>query len=344
MKMKVARITNRGSPPSLMNGDIRNPTDNKIQVHVLAVGISQQVRHRAAPEHPVTSSENIPFDPSTEGIVQDQTTGDIYYVLPLGARLLSERINIGKENLFKLSQNADPIRAAGLLGPWLTSLSLLYSCQQRKVLIIGVTTCNGRVAAIIARWFGASAIIGVSDDNDALMTVPGLTIRAHITNPVRIPNLKGIDMVLDFIGGETGNQILTQINNVPNGTFLSLLPAKELIYSPAWGPRAGEPFVLDAGMIAAKNIIILDPSLALWRLTTPKMRGTLHFGFKLLERLGQSPYEIVAKPMAEIENVWDEPDFKSSKKMLVLLPSKVKERGAQKALSPGECMKSCSNE
>jgi hypothetical protein len=48
--------------------------------------------------------------------------------------------------------------------------------------------------------------------------------------------------------------------------------------------------------------------------------------------------------MAAIENVWDEPDFKSSKKMLVLLPSKVKERGAQKALSPGECMKSCSNE
>ncbi|OKP05951.1 hypothetical protein PENSUB_6671 [Penicillium subrubescens] len=327
-----------------MNGDIRNPTDNKIQVHVLAVGITQQVRNRAAHEHPVTSFENIPFDPSTEGIVQNKTTGDMYYVLPRGPRLLSERINLSKENLVKLTQNTDPIRAAGLLGPWLTSLSLLHGCQQRKVLIIGVTTCNGRVAAIIARWFGASAIIGISDDNDALMTVPGLNIRAHITNPIRIPNLKGIDIVLDFMGGETGNQILTQINNAPgNGTLFSLLPAKEIKYAPAWGPRAGDPFVLDAAMIAAKNITIIDPSLALWLLTTPNMREQLQTGLVLMERLQQDPYEIVARPMADIEKVWDEEDFKSSKKMLVLLPSKVKEKVEQKALSRGNCMKSCPN-
>lgn len=337
MKIRVARVTNRGSPPSLMNGDIKKPTtDDRIQVNVLAVGISQQVRHRAAPDHPVTSSLGIPYDPSTEGIVQDRTTGDMYYVLPRGARLLSERINVPKDVLVKVSQHIDPIRAAGLLGPWLTSFSLLLGCKQRKVLIIGVTTCNGRAAAVVARWLGASAIIGLSDDNDALMTVPGLIIRTHITHPIRIPNLRGIDIVLDFIGGETGMQVLTQINNVPN-SGLSFVLAKELQYLPAWGPRGGDTFVLDSAMIAAKNIKILDPALSLWNLTSPKMRDKLQFGLHLMERSGQTPFEIVSKPMAEVESVWDEEDFKSSKKMLVLLPSEVGHKAGQQRLCLEDC-------
>ncbi|KAF3401962.1 putative NADPH-dependent quinone reductase tdiC [Penicillium rolfsii] len=327
--MKVARVTNRGSPPSFMNGDIKKPTsDDKIQVNVLAVGITQQIRHRAAPEHPVTGCENIPFDPSTEGIVQDQTTGDLYYVLPRGARLLSERINVPKDALVKVSPNVDFIRVAGLLGPWLTGLALLSNCQGRKILIIGVTTCNGRVAAVLARCFKASAVIGLSDDNDALMTVPGLTIRTHITDPVRLPNFKGIDVVLDFIGGETGIQVLTQINNVPS-SGLSIPRVKELIYSPAWGPCGGDPFVLDTTMAAVKDIRVLDPALALWNLTSLKMRNKLQFGLHLMESLEQTPFEIVSKSMADIESVWDEEDFKSARKMLVLLPWKPEEKSGQ---------------
>jgi hypothetical protein len=324
-----------------MNGNIKEPTsDDKLQVTVLAVGITQQVRDRAAPDHPVTSSENIPFDPSMHGIVQHENTGKLYYVLPRGPRLLSERINVRKDALIELTRGTDPVRVAGLLGPWLTSLSLLLNCNHRKVLIIGVTTCNGQAATQVARWFGAGAIIGLSDDNDALLAVPGLTIRAHLTYPIRIPKFQGIDIVLDFIGGETGVQILNQINNVPNGSLFSLLPAKELKYAPAWGPRGGDPFVLDANMMNTKNLQIVDPSLALWRVTTAKMREKLLAGLQLMERLETAPYEIVAKSMADVEKVWDEEDFKNSKKMLVLLPSKAGEKFGLQSDSLDSYMKS----
>lgn len=320
-----------------MNGDICEPIEKRVQVKVLAVGITQQVRLRATSNHPVTGSETGPFDPSTEGIVQDETTGDMYYAIPNGACLLSERINIAKDKLIKLSPNTNPIRAAALLGPWLTGLSLLLHCQGRKVLIVGVTTCNGRAAAVIARWLGASAIIGLSDDNDALMTVPGLTIRTHITKPIRLPKLNGINIILDFIGGETGIQVIAQTNNAPEDgapiNFRSPKPkAKPLLYSPAWGPRGGEPFVVDSSMMVGKNLQILDPALSLWRLTSSKMRNTLRLGLRLMERLETTPYDIMAKPMAEVESFWDEEDIKSLKKMLVLLPSKAGPKVVQQPL------------
>lgn len=329
--MKIARITNWGSPPSVMNGQIRPPTtSDKVQVKVLAVGISQQVRNRAASDHPVTSFEPLPFDPSVDGVVQDEITGDIYYVLPRGARLLDERVNVSKDVLFKLPRNFDPVKVAGLAGPWLTSWAMLLSCTKRKVLIIGVTSCEGRAAVMAARWIGASAIIGLSYDEAALAAVPGLTIRSHIGTPVRIPSFQGIDIVIDFIGGETGVQVLDQINNIPN----NVRAANELKYMPAWGPRAGPAFVLDAGMMAQKNLRVIDPSLSMWRLATLPMREKLRFGVQLMGSLKQPPYEIVAKPMLEVESVWDEEDFKSSKKMLVLVPSKMRGQGGQQPVRP----------
>jgi NADPH:quinone reductase-like Zn-dependent oxidoreductase len=312
--MKVARISEWGAIPTIMKGVIRPPSSGKVQVKVLAVGITQQVFNRIAEGHPTTSSEKLPFDPTVDGVVQDETTGNIYYVPPRGCRFLAERINVPKTHLFQIPRTFDPIKVAALSGPWLLSWGMLLTCAKRKVLIIGATTCGGRAAAQVARWVGAAEIIGVSDDEAALATVRELTHRVDLSKPEQFTDIKGVNYVLDFIGGEAGSKVISQINN---GRLLC-----ELFYMPAWGPRAGEPFVMDATMIIAKRIRIVDPALTMWRLMTPENREKLRFGLHLLAMLRDMPYEVVAKPLSEIESVWDEEDFKTGKKMLVLVPSK----------------------
>lgn len=280
------------------------------------MGISQQVRNRVAGDHPSTSFYMLPFDPTVDGVVQDEATGDIYYVLPRGPRLLSERLNVGRHEIIKLPSNVDPVKIAGLTGAWLTTWALLMACTGHKVLIVGATTCNGRAAAHIARWLGASEVIGLSDDEAALATVPELTTRAPIGNPIDIPKFTGIKFVVDFIGGQAGAEVLTQINQGPL--------ICDLKYLPAWGPRGGEPFVLDVNLVTQRRMRIIDPALSVWHLTAPQNVGKLQFAIRMMMLIRRTPFEIVAKSMTEVAEVWDHEDFKDLKKVLVLAPSKRK--------------------
>jgi hypothetical protein len=311
--MKVARITVRGSPPVILSAVLKPPTIDKIQVKVLAVGISQQVRNRVDADHPMTKSWLLPFDPSTDGVVKDEANGDLYYVLPRGPKLLAERLNVPRRELLKLPANVDPVKIAGQTGAWLTSWAFLMACTRRKVVIIGATTCNGRAAAQIARFLGASEIIGFSDDEAALARVPGLTIRAALGKPEEFPKVQNVAFVIDFIGSENGAEVLNQINPGPI--------VCELLYVPAWGPRGGEPFFLDGNLLTQKGLRIIDPALLTWRLTSQQNWAKLRFALNMMTRI-HTPFDIVEKPMTEVAEVWNHEDFKSLNKVLVLVPSK----------------------
>ncbi|KAJ5378115.1 uncharacterized protein N7496_005524 [Penicillium cataractarum] len=316
--MKVARITERGLPPTIMNAAIKPPTPEKLQVRVLAVGISQQVRNRVDEDHPSSRFYMLPFDPTVDGVVQDEATGDLYYVLPRGPRLLAERLNIPKHEILKLPPNTDPVKIAGLTGAWLPTWALLMGCSGHKVLIVGATTCNGRVGAQIARYLGASEVIGLADDEAALATVHGLTTRALLGNPVDIPKFKGIKFVVDFIGGEAGAEVLDQINQGPL--------ICELKYLPAWGPRGGDPFVVDVNLVIRRRMRVIDPALSVWHLTAPQNVGKLRFAIQMMSMI-KVPFDIVAKPMAEVAEVWNHEYFKDLKQVLVLVPSERKVQG-----------------
>ncbi|KAJ5152647.1 uncharacterized protein N7482_009125 [Penicillium canariense] len=283
----------------------------KLQLKVLAVGVSQQVRNRADAKHPVTRHEKLPVDPSIDGVVLDESTGDLYYVLPRGPRLFAERVNIKRNLLMKLPPGTDPVKVAGLSGSWLTSWAMLKDCSRRKVVILGATTCAGRASAQIARWLAASAIIGISDDKAGLEAIPELTMRVPLTSPMKIPNFQGIDIVIDFIGGDTGLQLLGAVNCSIMGI---------IDYIPAWGPRGPDPFVMPRELVIKKSINIVDPALASWRLTGTEMKETLAFAVHLMATLPRMPFDIVSKPMSDVDKVWNEEKFKTLKSVLVLVP------------------------
>lgn len=312
--MKVARIAVRGSPPIIMNATLKPPTVDKLQVKVLAVGISQQVRNRVNADHPMTGSWLLPFDPSMDGVVLHEATGDLYYVLPRGPRLLAERINVRRRDILKLPAYVDPVKVAGLTGAWLSNWAILMACTRRKVVIIGATTCDGRAAVQIARYLGASEVIGFSDDEDALARVTGLTTRATLGNPEQFPKIKNVAFVIDFIGSEKSAEVLTRLNP---GPILC-----ELQYVPAWGPRGGEPFFMDFNLSTEKGLQIIDPALLSWRLTTQQNWPKLRFALQMMARIQHTPFEIMEKPMTEVAEVWNHEDFKSFNKVLVLVPSK----------------------
>lgn len=313
--IKVARVTRRGCPPTLKTGTIRPPTmAENIQVKVLAVGIWARVRDRVVADNPVTSSVPLPFDPSVDGVVQDEITGNTYYVLPRinprGFGLLSEYVNIPKNSLLKVPKTDNPVLIAGLAGTWLTCWSLLLTCHKRRVIIIGATTCLGRAAAWIAKWLGASMVIGLTNDPTAA-PVNGLDVLLFLTRPLELPKFDGIEIVIDFLGWDIGEQVLKQINNDTD---------HGVDYMPAWTPHENEPWEVDDDLFEDKGLEIVDPALEMCHLTELQLRERLRFGLGLMRFLPQTPFEIVARPMSEVQTAWDEEDFKALRKTLVLVP------------------------
>lgn len=286
----------------------------KIQLKVLAVGIWARVRDRVDAGNPVTSSVPLPFDPSIDGVVQDEKTGNTYYVLPQinprGFGLLSEYVNIPKNSLLKIPKTDNPVLIAGLAGTWLTCWSLLLTCHKRRVIIIGATTCLGRAAAWIAKWLGASMVIGLTDDSTAAL-VNGLDVLLFFKHPIELPKFDGIEIVIDFLGWNIGGQVLKQINNDTD---------HGVDYMPAWTPHENEPWEVDDDLFEDKGLEIVDPALEMCHLTDLQLRERLRFGLALMRLLPQPPFEVVARPMSEVQTAWDEEDFKTLRKTLVLVP------------------------
>src|SRR5690606_10011964 len=93
LNMKVARVTSWGSAPVYSDvPDLPAPSPSQIQVKVVAVSVPPLVRGRALGKHYSTRGASLPFDPSVDGVVQDEATGDLYYASPMsGAALFAER-------------------------------------------------------------------------------------------------------------------------------------------------------------------------------------------------------------------------------------------------------------
>ncbi|KAL2128029.1 hypothetical protein VTI74DRAFT_9828 [Chaetomium olivicolor] len=235
--MKVARITSWGSAPEFISApDLPAPSPTQLQVKVVAVAVPPLVRGRAIGKHPSARDASLPFDPSVDGVVQDEATRDLYYVSPMAASLFAERANVERQQLVKLAAGADPIAVATLVNPvgssWmaLRCRALPGSYEGATVLVLGATSTSGRAAIIVARSLGASRIVGMSRSEDTLAAVEGLDARAVLREPFTLPSDVGpVHIILDFVGGRAAVGVLQSAE---------VEPGKDLqyIHDPAWAP------------------------------------------------------------------------------------------------------------
>jgi NADPH:quinone reductase-like Zn-dependent oxidoreductase len=211
MSMLSAEVTEWGQTPrSVKVVPPQAPChDNETEIRVLATGLHQLVRSRAAGKH-YTATE-LPHRPGVDGVGINVSTGKKVYFSLLGTTQGSyaEIVNAPTRSIVELPDGVDPVVAAAMINPVMASWMALRKRADLKegkgfkVFINGVTTASGKIAIKVARHLGATSVVGSARNKEALskLELDASIILTETPTETNFSAAADADIVLDFLYG-----------------------------------------------------------------------------------------------------------------------------------------------
>lgn len=206
--MKQAQVTSWGEPPKLVElSDLGAPPPGHLQLKVLAAGIHNLVRSRAAGRH--YSAHSLPHIPGVDGVGQT-SDGRLFYFSTLTdtGGSMTEMINVPVEKTVAVPDGADPVQVAGLVNPVMASWMALSSRTVGlkpgfTAVVLGATGVSGAAAVNVARVFGAGKVVGAarSAAKMADLRVEAAIELASDTSQTDWTAALDVDVILDFLYG-----------------------------------------------------------------------------------------------------------------------------------------------
>ncbi|RBR26741.1 uncharacterized protein FIESC28_00442 [Fusarium coffeatum] len=218
MSMLSAEVTEWGQSPKSVN--VVPPqapvNDSETEIRVIAAGLHQLVRARAAGKH-YTATE-LPHRPGVDGVGVNVSTGKKVYFSLLGTTQGSyaEIVNAPSHNIVELPEGVDPVVAAALINPVMASWMALRKRASLKegagfkVFINGVTTASGKIAIKVARSLGATSVVGSARNQEALskLDLDASVVLNDKPTETDFSAAADADIVLDFLYGPWPNAFL----------------------------------------------------------------------------------------------------------------------------------------
>ncbi|GME50138.1 Alcohol dehydrogenase superfamily zinc-containing [Neofusicoccum parvum] len=206
--MKQAQVTVWGEAPKCVSvPDLPAASSGQVQIRVLAAGLHNLVRSRAAGKH--YSAQGLPHTPGVDGV---GTTADgrlVYFatLTPTGGSF-AETVNVPIAATTPVPAGADAVQVAGLLNLVMASWMALATRTTAlpagfTAVVVGATSLSGAAAVSVARAFGAARVVGVAR-NAAKMAPLGLDAAVELADdPDRTDYAAALDadVILDFLYG-----------------------------------------------------------------------------------------------------------------------------------------------
>ena len=227
--MKAAIITAAGKSP--VYGDFREPEarEGMELISVNASALSQFSKSRSSGSHYI--SEGIfPSVAGADGVGRTAEGRRMYFVLPeapFGA--IAEKSLVSSQNCVEIPDGMDDVTAAAIANPGLSGWAALVERARLQpgetVLVNGATGSAGRLAVQLAKHLGAGRVIATGrneSDLKALLpfgadTVIPFTLNASDPQGAKqyeqalIAELSGIDVVVDYLWGQSARTIVVAI-------------------------------------------------------------------------------------------------------------------------------------
>ncbi|KAJ3115711.1 hypothetical protein HK100_001261 [Physocladia obscura] len=308
--MKVAQVTSwLRAPQYLTVAEIPRPSEDQIQLKVVAVGLHRLVRARASGKH--YSANELPHIPGTDGVGIDPTTKNLYYFSAMSRTGGSfvDTINVDKKGVVLLPQTVDPIAIAGFLNPALSSWMALSKRTANlppdfTVLILGATSASGKIAARVSRLFGAKKVIGVARNEKALVAVEGLNERVVLRDQVKgtdFSTIDNVDVVLDYIFGEATTHLLESIKVSRPLQYVQI-------------GTVSDPVATIAGeVLRSKDITMRGSGPGSWSLAELGSESA-----KLISKMASWKAEnIRVIPLKDVESAWNDEQYSSERVVFV---------------------------
>lgn len=280
------------------------PSPSQIQLRVQAAGLHQVVRSRASGKH--YSAQMLPHTLGIDGVGLDEATGTSYYIMGMAPDFgtFAEYVNVGKKAAVAVPEGVDPAALAASVNPGLSSwLALTTRCTDLPpnftVLILGATTASGELAASLSRKLGASSVIGVARNVEALKKINGLDrwIELKPGAETDYSGLEKVDVVLDYVYGDAAVHLLSSL---PQGRPVQYVQI---------GSMSGQDAIaLPSAVLRSKNLTLRGSGPGAWSIAELGQQMP-----KLIEALASLTLKQPQKfPLEQFAKVW--PDTELAKK------------------------------
>lgn len=211
--MRAAVISDFNEPPAYGSFAEPEPAEGDVVAEIRAAAVSNLVRLVAAGKH-YSSAAKPPMIAGVDGVAQLED-GSLVYVpgvrSPWGT--LAERAAVPLNAARPVPAGLDAAQAAAVVNAsfasWLPLTRILEPGATPTVLVIGATGAAGSVAVPIAKHLGASRVIAVGREGDALRRTAGrgadevIALDDGFEEALARVGADGVDVVLDFLWGDT---------------------------------------------------------------------------------------------------------------------------------------------
>lgn len=303
--MRQAQVNEWGQPPKYVEvAEPSTPGPDEVRIKVKAVGVHQVVRSRAAGRH--YSSGKPPHVPGIDGIGTTEDGTTVYWTsFDVGS--MAEYINMPKSRVKPLPAGTDPIQAAGVINPAMSSWMALKTRTTDlppdfTVLVLGVTSASGRVAIHLARALGAKKVIGAARNESALGTL-GLDasiVIAGAPEKTDFSTLGDVDVVLDYVYGPLTVHLLSSLKSSRPVQYVHI------------GGLSAQEISLPGSVLRSKNLTIRGSGPGAW--TMREVAQTLD---QLLAAVNDIPEQpIRTRKLEDVEKAWGE---SGSERLVIVL-------------------------
>ena len=291
--MHQAQITGWGEAPKYIEvPELPTPGPDEVRVKVLASGLHRVVRSRASGRH--YSSGSLPHLPGVDGVGETDDGHKVYF-FTFATGTMTEYVNLPKRSLLPLPEGVDPIQAAGIINPALSSWMAFNTRTSNvpkdfTVLILGATSASGRVAIPLARSLGAKKIVGGARNKDALDSLD-LDQRIIVETDVEktdFSSLGDVDVILDYVYGPLAEHLFKSLKSSTPVQYVHI------------GALSALTINLPGEVLRSNNLTLRGSGPGAW-----SMAETVAVLPELLAALKHVPEQPVkAVKLADIEKQW----------------------------------------
>ncbi|CAF1494855.1 unnamed protein product [Adineta steineri] len=308
-RVYAAVVKALGQVPRCELIDLPSPTSNQVEVQVIAAGVHQLVRAIIGGRHYIKPKTS-PIVAGVDGVGKLSNGEKIFFISmapPTGT--MSEHVNVHRDMMIPLPNNADPILFAAIMNAGMASWMALRQRARiqpgETVLILGVTGSSGQIAASTARLLGAKHVIGVGRNTsilDQLLSDGKIDASIPLTNDEEqiqqaiAKEAAGVDIVLDFLWGRPTEIAMAGIQSARKD------PAQRLRWVEI-GQMAGPTIQCSAMFLRSKNIEIMGSGIGPISLTE-MLKDLEHMVPLVME--GKLTTSVITIPLKDIETKWEE--------------------------------------
>lgn len=264
--MKAAVVSAAGQLPVYDDFETPELLAGEQLVQVRASALTHLARVRAAGSH-YSAGADYPKAVGVDGVGVLEDGQRVYFSqprAPFGA--MAELAPVKRALCLPVPDDMDDITAAALPNPGLSAWMALRERADfqpgENVLINGATGASGSLAVQIARYFGANRIVATGRNSQRLQELLALGADQTISlladakeQQAALENAfaEGIDIVLDFLWGPSGQKILAASSKISD-------PARPLRFVQI-GSLTGEEVVINAQMLRSRANLLMGSGL-----------------------------------------------------------------------------------